>query len=411
MATSKSSPPKRSKLLNWWEALTPLSRLLAIALAAPLTVLNAWAFSEIFGYFRSLLVILLVASLLAFLLNYPVSWLEKQGVRRAQAAILVFLVTLLILLGLGVTLVPLALVQAQQLVARLPEWIDSGQHQLMILNEWVDTLGLPISLDGLIAQINDRLKGQLQTIAGQTLNLALNLTVFTVVRLLDVLLTIVVTFYLLQHSNDIWVSLVDWLPTRIQKPFSETLRLSFQNYLIGQIITATCMAVGLIAIFLFLKVPFGLLFGLTIGLMALVPFGGTVGIALVTLLVGLRDIGMAAQVLAVELIVQQIVENLIAPRVLGSVTGLNPFWVFIAILAGARVGGLLGVVVAVPTAVVIKEALSAVRSTRQTDDVMQNVSTNEIPAEEPDQTSAELVIEAKELPQDQIEKEPSTSKF
>jgi predicted PurR-regulated permease PerM len=411
MATSKSSPPKRSKLLNWWEALTPLSRLLAIALAAPLTVLNAWAFSEIFGYFRSLLVILLVASLLAFLLNYPVSWLEKQGVRRAQAAILVFLVTLLILLGLGVTLVPLALVQAQQLVARLPEWIDSGQHQLMILNEWVDTLGLPISLDGLIAQINDRLKGQLQTIAGQTLNLALNLTVFTVVRLLDVLLTIVVTFYLLQHSNDIWVSLVDWLPTRIQKPFSETLRLSFQNYLIGQIITATCMAVGLIAIFLFLKVPFGLLFGLTIGLMALVPFGGTVGIALVTLLVGLRDIGMAAQVLAVELIVQQIVENLIAPRVLGSVTGLNPFWVFIAILAGARVGGLLGVVVAVPTAVVIKEALSAVRSTRQTDDVMQNVSTNEIPAEELDQTSAELVIEPKELPQDEIKKEPSTSKF
>lgn len=411
MATSKSSPPKRSRLLNWWEALTPLSRLLAIALAAPLTVLNAWAFSEIFGYFRSLLVILLVASLLAFLLNYPVSWLEKQGVRRGQAAILVFLVALLILLGLGVTLLPLALGQAQQLVARLPEWIDSGQYQLMMLNGWVDTLGLPISLDGLIAQINDRLKAQLQTIAGQTLNLALNLTVFTVVRLLDVLLTIVVTFYLLQHSNDIWVSLVEWLPTRIQRPFSETLRLSFQNYLIGQIITATCMAVGLIAIFLFLKVPFGLLFGLTIGLMALVPFGGTVGIALVTLLIGLRDIGMAAQVLAVELIVQQIVENLIAPRVLGSVTGLNPFWVFISILAGARVGGLLGVVVAVPTAVVIKEALASVRSTRQTDEVMQNISTDETLAEELHQTSDELVIEAEELPSAEINKEPSTSKF
>jgi len=216
---------------------------------------------------------------------------------------------------------------------------------------------------------------------------------------------------LLQHSNDIWVSLVDWLPSRIQKPFSETLRLSFQNYLIGQIITATCMAVGLIAIFLFLKVPFGLLFGLTIGLLALVPFGGTVGIALVTLLIGLRDIGMAAQVLAVELIVQQIVENLIAPRVLGSVTGLNPFWVFISILAGARVGGLLGVVVAVPTAVVIKEALASVRSTRRTDEVMQNISTDEISAEELHQTSDELVIEAEELPPAEINKEPSTSKF
>ena len=108
---------------------------------------------------------------------------------------------------------------------------------------------------------------------------------------------------------------------------------------------------------------------------------------------------------------QQIVENLVAPRVLGSVTGLNPFWVFIAILAGARVGGLLGVVVAVPTAVVIKEALAAVRSTRQPDEVMHRISTTETLAEELDQTSAELVIEAQELPQQEIDKEPSTSKL
>ncbi|HIK45484.1 MAG TPA: AI-2E family transporter, partial [Leptolyngbyaceae cyanobacterium M65_K2018_010] len=46
---------------------------------------------------------------------------------------------------------------------------------------------------------------------------------------------------------------------------------------------------------------------------------------------------------------------------------LNPFWVFIAILSGARVGGLLGVVVAVPAAVVIKEALDGLRNGGRTD--------------------------------------------
>ncbi|HEY9638620.1 MAG TPA: AI-2E family transporter [Coleofasciculaceae cyanobacterium] len=336
--------------------------------------------STIFGYFQSLFVILLVAALLAFLLNYPVGWLETKGVKRGQAAILVFLVAILILLALGVTLLPLAFTQAQQLVARLPEWIDSGQRKLVMLNEHIDALGSPINLDGLIDQINTRLKGELQSIAGQALNLTLSLTVFTVVRILDVLLTIVLTFYLLQHSNVIWISLIEWLPTRIQKPFSETLRLSFQNYFIGQIILATCMALGLTSLFLLLKVPFGLLFGLTIGLMTLVPFGGSVGIALVTLLVALQNIGLAFQVLAVALIVQQIVENLIAPRVLGSVTGLNPFWVFVSILTGVRVGGLLGVVVAVPMAVVIKEALVAVRSVRKPDDLMQNPSASDTSA-------------------------------
>ena len=374
MPTSPTSPsslsqPKRSRLLTWWDSLSSLSRFLAIALAAPLIVLNVWALATIFSYFESLAVVLLVAALLSFILNYPVTWLEMNGIRRGQAAILVFLGALVLLSVAGVTLLPPAIGQAQQLVTRLPEWFDSGQRQLMMLNDRIDTLGLPISLDGVILQINDRLKSQLQIIAGQVLNLSLNLAVFTVAKLLDVVLIAISTLYLLQHGRDVWTSLVEWLPKKVQEPFSKTLRSSFQNYFLGQIISATCMGVGLTSVFLLLKVPFGLLFGLTIGLMALIPFGGTAGIILITLLVALRDIGLALQVLAVSLIVQQIVENGVAPRVLGSVTGLNPFWVFVSLLAGARVGGLLGVVVAVPMAVVVKEALEAVRSTRRGDEL------------------------------------------
>lgn len=125
---SSGLPKSKSRLLNWWDSLTPMSRMLAIALAAPLAVLNAWAFSSIFNYFQSLLVVLIVASLVAFILNYPVYWLQEKGVQRTQAAIIVFLAALLVLGILGVTLLPLAIAQAQQLVTRLPEWFDSGQR-------------------------------------------------------------------------------------------------------------------------------------------------------------------------------------------------------------------------------------------------------------------------------------------
>ncbi|MGJ5673754.1 MAG: AI-2E family transporter [Nostochopsis sp.] len=345
------------KLLNWWQTLTPLARLGAIALFAPLLVLNGWALSVIFHYFHSLIVILVAASVLAFLLNYPVSWMERHGARREQVAILVFLMALSILLALGVTLFPLALTQAQQLVARLPELIDSGRSQLMILNEKAESMGLPINLDALVVQINDRVKGQLQAIAGQVLNLA----VVTFTSLLDFLLTMVLTFYLLQHGDELWQSLVSWLPSKFREPFSQTVRLSFQNFFITQLILSTCMASALIPSFLWLKVPFGLLFGLSIGIMALVPYGGSVGIALTTLLVALQDVWMGARVLIAAVIVQQILENLIGPRILGSFTGLNPVWALISVLTGARIGGLLGVILAVPTAVVIKTALSALR--------------------------------------------------
>ena len=121
---SNTEPLPASKLVQWWESLSPLSRFLFFALAAPLTVLNAWALATIFGYFQSLLGVLLVTALLAFLLNYPVNWLAAKGVKRGLAAVVVFLVALSIVVGVGVTLVPLVVAQAQQLVARLPEWID-----------------------------------------------------------------------------------------------------------------------------------------------------------------------------------------------------------------------------------------------------------------------------------------------
>lgn len=361
-------------IINWWQAMTPLARLLAIALLAPLLVLNAWAISSIFDYFHSLIVILVAASLLAFLLNYPVSWMQKQGARREQVAVLVFLLALSVLLALGVTLVPLVITQAQQLVVRLPEWIDSGRYQLLLLNEWAEKQGFPLSLDALVVQINDRVKGQLQGIAVQALNLA----VVTVTSLLDFVLTMVLTFYLLQHGDELWQSLIQWLPLRLRQPFSQTLRLSFQNYFIGQLIFGICMGSALTGIFLWQKVPFGLLFGITIGFMALVPFGGTVGIALTTLLVALQDVWLGFRVLIAAVIVQQILDNLVAPRILGSVTGLNPVWILISVLTGARVGGLLGVIVAVPIAVVIKTALMAVRSARNNE---MGSSLSQVPAE------------------------------
>lgn len=393
-------------ILGWWQAMTPLTRFLAIALVAPLLVLNAWAISSIFDYFHSLIVIVVGASLLAFLLNYPVSWMERQGARREQVAVLVFLVALSILLALGVTLVPLVITQAQQLVVRLPELIDSGRYQLMLLNEWAENQGFPLNLDALVVQINDRLKGQLQGIAVQALNLA----VITVTSLLDFVLTMVLSFYLLQHGDELWLSLIQWLPTRIRQPFSQTLRLSFQNYFIAQLIFGICMGSALTAIFVWLKVPFGLLFGITIGIMALVPYGGTAGIALTTLLVALQYFWLGVRVLIAAVVVQQILDNLIFPRILGSFTGLNPVWILISVLTGARIGGLLGVIVAVPTAVVIKAALTAVRSTNTAEKSPSAIELNSTP----DQGAVETTQQEQEQmhhgsPQATVEVSPKKS--
>jgi predicted PurR-regulated permease PerM len=362
---SSGEPNPQSWLARWWGKLSPMSQSALVLLATPLVVLNVWAVSIIFGYFRSILVTVLIAALLAFLLSYPMGRLETLGFKRGQAAILVLVLALVGVSGLAITVLPFVIDQGQQLVVRLPDWFDSGKTQLMMLDGKLTDWGWPINLDGLITQTSDRLKREIQSIAGEALNLTINIAVFTANKLLDVVLTIVLTFYLLQHGEEVWGGVIGLLPGRLQQPFSETLRQSFRNYFLGQFIVASCFGTALTILFGLLNVPFGSLFGLTVGLLALVPFGGTVGVVVVTLLVALRDIKIAIPMLIAAVIVQQLVENGIAPRVLGSVTGLNPFWVFIAILSGARVGGLLGVIVAVPAAVIIKESLVALRNDYQ----------------------------------------------
>ncbi len=347
---------------HWWTRLSVPARLLMIGLAAPILVLNFWAMSTFAKFFGALLSVGVVASLLAFLLNYPVSWCVQRGLKRDPASIIVFLLTLSILLGLGITLFPLAYDQALQLIARLPEWIESGRQQLIVLGQEAEDRGIPLNLDVITAQLIDRLQGQIQSLTKGIVNLALGTVSSVLDTLIAILVTVILTFYLLQHGDELWQSLIEWLPESRQKPASETLKLSFQNYFIGQLILGICMASALIPTFLFLRVPFGLLFGLTIGTMALVPFGGTVGIISVSLLVALQNIWLGLKVLTAAAVVQQILENLVAPRVLGSFTGLNPVWVFISVLIGAKTAGLIGVVIAVPTAVVIKTALMSVRA-------------------------------------------------
>lgn len=353
---------KTTRYFEWWHQLSVPARLLMVGLSAPILVLNFWAMGMIANFLGVLISIVVVASLLAFLLNYPVSWLASKGLPRDPVSIVVFLLTLSLLLGIGISLFPLAFTQAQQLIARLPELTESAQQQILLLNEMAEARGFDLNLDTLADQAFARIESQLQSVT----KTALNFTVDAVSSVLDIvvtgLVTIIMTYYLLQHGDELWESAIAWLPAKRQGPVADVLRLSFQNFFIGQLIIGVCFSVTLVPLFLIFQVPYGLLFGLTVGTMALIPFGATVGILIVTTLVSLQSIFLGLKVLGMSILVQQIVDNLVAPRVLGSVIGLNPVWVFIAVLLGAKVWGLLGVIIAVPTAGVIKTALMLVRS-------------------------------------------------
>ncbi len=339
------------------DTISKLPKWLTRGLILPLLVLNGWLLLLVFEYFQSLITIFATATLLSFILDYPVRLLEKRNIKRAIAILIVLLMGILILGILGVTVIPIVLDQINGLVERLPSWFASGSEQATALEIWAEEHNLPLSIGNLAANFLNRLSSQLQQLSGQLVG-----SLFSVVgSLLDLLLTIVLTFYLLLHGEELWQDLFQVFPDDIGDKFRQSLKQTFNNYFIGQLTVASIMGISMTTTFFIIQVPFGFLFGLVVGVMALFPFGAVLSISVVSFLVGLKSIWLGLRVLAIALVIEQIVESVIAPRLLGGFTGLNPVLILLSLLVGAKLGGFLGLILAVPTAGFTKSIFGILR--------------------------------------------------
>lgn len=332
------------------DKIAELPKWLTRGLVLPLLVLNAWLLLLVFGYFQSLITIFATATLLSFILDYPVRFLEQRGIKRAIAILIVLLAGILLLAVIGITIIPIVINQLNGLLDRLPSYVASGSEQAKVFEAWADERNFPISISSLVADFLSRTSYQLQQLSGQILG-----SFFSVVgSLLDLLLTIVLTFYLLLHGNELWQDLFQVFPNETRERIRESLKQTFNNYFVGQLTVASVMGITITIAFFIIQVPFSFLFGLAVGIMALFPFGAALSISLVSFLMALKSIWLGLRVLAIAFVIEQIVENVIAPRLLGEFTGLNPVLILLSLLIGAQLGGFLGLILAVPATSFIK---------------------------------------------------------
>jgi len=152
------------------------------------------------------------------------------------------------------------------------------------------------------------------------------------VRIIDTVLVVVLAFYMLLYGDRVWHGLINLLPSQIGIPlafltakFSELL---YQSVMLG------LMVVTLTPIFLALKVPFALCC-LLIGAAELIPYWGDPRDWSGDYFGSVSEWWLAIQ----AMFMQQIKDNLLAPRLMGNFTGLNPIWIFIALLMGAQIAG------------------------------------------------------------------------
>lgn len=319
------------------------------------------------GYVVYRLQSVIMPFLVAFVLSYAINPLvqklqEKARIRRWVAILIVYLSTAL-LIGLVLWwLIPLIWEQLQSAWNYVPSAIDYYNNTL---RSWVRS-HTPIRLPAM--QVKDMSKGLVDYLRdnynitdARSFFTNLMLSGMNVINIAGVVVLIpILMFYFLYNWDERLIQLRHMIPNRyipsvyrIAKESDEALMSFIKGQLLVMVLLGMVYAVQLQLIGL--KV--GLIIGMVAGIASFVPYLGFILGFIAAIIAGLFQFGMDWVYLLLivgAFMVGQAVEGyILQPLLLGDKIGLSPLWVMFAVLAGAALAGIAGMLIALPLAAVL----------------------------------------------------------
>lgn len=339
--------PKRPALPPWVPRL-----LLMIVLTALATLAGLWLLFRL----RGLLVLLLLSLFLSFVLEPPVRSLVRKGWRRGLATAAVG-VGLVVAGGafLALTLTPLVS-QGARLIDNVPFYLNQASRQL---ERWLSTDIFARPLGEMLVDFVSSFQGATGDVMGRVFGFG-----STVAGLIFGLLTVALfTFYLVADGPRFRRAVLSVFRPHRQAEILRVWEIAIEKtggYLYSRLLLASLAAAFTWVALIVLGVPFPLALALWVGVVSqLIPAIGTYLAALAPILVALFDDPVKALWVAIALVAYQQVENyLLAPRITARTMALHPAVAFGAVIAGASILGLVGALIALPTAATIQAFVS-----------------------------------------------------
>ncbi len=307
--------------------------------------------------FADIILLLFLSWLVAFILGPLIEPLARvRRVPRVAAAGVVYLGLSLVVLGGGFLVLPATVEQIVQLSNSLPTFLQPVPELLDAVQAWLDH-------NGIDARVSDfyqmsAIVARVETLgAGLALN-AVGIAQGIASALVNLVLVLVLAFYFLLEGDQMAKRLVAMLPARYRDEgrfFLETIDRTFGGFLRGLVVQAVISAVGTAGIMWLVGLPFVLPISAFSGLVMVVPFVGALLGLLAPLAIALftGDLVKIVLMLVGLLLLQQLVLNVVGPKVMGASVGLHPMLVLLAILLGIKVAGLWGAFFGVPVAGVV----------------------------------------------------------
>lgn len=337
----------------------------------PLGIIAMWALARASG---RVLLIFLVAGVLALILNPMVAWLQRRGrFPRGLAVATVYLGLLFAFTGAGFLLANPIADQAAKFGRDVPQIIDDANQTLHDVQTYFDDQGIDVEIQ---AQGETALQTLQAKVVGGTddiVSFGGDLLARLVEAGLGLILVIVLSVYMLLYGQRIGASVRRFMPPgdgTAEDDYPTRVVKAVSGYVRGQLLFSTAMGLGAgVGLWIYGALgifpdgrTYALAFGIFFGLMEMIPFVGPVLGAIPPILVAFfQDPLTGIWVGLLFLALQQIEGHIVAPQIFGHTLRINPILVIFALLVGGEIYGIVGALVALPIAAVVRETVVYLR--------------------------------------------------
>jgi predicted PurR-regulated permease PerM len=332
----------------------PLVRGLLLMLAAIGSVwLAGWVW-QVVSQFADVLLLFFLAWLLAFVLNPLARRLGRMGVPRLLGVALVYLMLALGLVTIGLIVVPAVVAQTVQLATSLPTLADNLQQRADELHLGLIQRGLP---EAQLQEVYRNAITRAETLGTTALSSSVTIATSIVGGFLGASLILIISFYIMLDGDKIARLFVGLMPERYREGVGSALDQvdrTFGGFVRGQIVQAVVYATGTWVVMALAALPYSLVLSISAGVAMVIPFiGPYLAMGPPIILAIILTPGSVWWVFILLFILQFVVVNVLAPRIMSRQVGIHPLLVFAAVLIGAQVAGGFGAIFGVPAAAML----------------------------------------------------------
>jgi putative permease len=306
------------------------------------------------------LIAFLVAIVMGYLLDGPITFLEEKKIPRIIAVTTIFFSFILFCIVITFGLVPLLSQQVSQLIAELPNILTTGQARLLELPELYPS----IFTEPQVRLIIDNIGTALGTV-GKTLfsfSIANVVNVFTLA--VYAFLIPMMMFFILKDKKQIIEWFCRFIPqqSKLSRGVWKEVDGKIANYIGGKFVEIGIIWVTNYILFAYLDLHYSLLLSFLVGLSVIIPFVGVVIITVPVAIIGYIQFGTesAFYTLMITFVIIQIIDgNIVVPLLFSEAVNIHPLAIIVAVLFFGGIWGVWGIFFAIPLATLIQAVLNS----------------------------------------------------